>query len=125
MKKRDLIIYRVFTGLLTAHMLFSVFAYLFMYEMVSEMFESLGVSASVIYPLAAAKVLGLVAIWTNKSRILKELAYLGFAIDFVAAAYVHLLAKDGGWVAPIVALVILATSYTFYKRLERQRLSKQ
>jgi len=62
MNKRDIIIYRVVSGLFTVHMLFTVGAYFFMYEMVSEMFEALGVTAAIIYPLAVAKILGLVAI---------------------------------------------------------------
>jgi len=36
MNKRDIIIYRVVTGLFTAHMLFTVGAYFFMYDMVRE-----------------------------------------------------------------------------------------
>jgi hypothetical protein len=121
MNKKDIIIYRVITGLFTAHMLFTVGAYFYMYDMVRDMFESLGVSAAIIYPLAGAKVLGLVAIWTNKSRILKELAYVGFAIDFILASSAHSIANDGGSVAPIVALVILVISYVYNRKLFGQR----
>ena len=121
MSKRDIIIYRVVTGIFTVHMLFTVGVYFFMYEMVSEMFESLGVTASIIYPLAIAKILGLVAIWTNKSRILKELAYVGFAIDFILAISAHLIANDGGSVAPMVALVILLISYVYNRKLFGKR----
>ncbi len=117
MNKRDIIIYRVVTGIFTAHMLFTVFAYFSMYDMVSETFESLGVPTSVIYPLAIAKILGLVAIWANKSRLLKELAYLGFAIDFILAISTHLIAKDGGAVAAVVALVIMSISYIYHRRV--------
>lgn len=121
MNKRDIIIYRVVTGLFTAHMLMTVVVYFSMHDMVSEMFESLGVPSSIIYPLAIAKVLGLIAIWTNKSRILKELAYLGFAIDFIAAISAHLIAKDGGFVAPIVALVLLIISYVYNRKIYGKR----
>ncbi|GAB5409009.1 MAG: hypothetical protein BalsKO_13740 [Balneolaceae bacterium] len=115
MNKKDIIIYRVVTGIFSAHMLFTVVAYIFMYDMVAEVFESLGVPTAVIYPLALAKVLGLVAIWTNKSKILKELAYLGFALDFILAFSAHLMASDGGAIPPLVALAILSVSY-FYNR---------
>lgn len=119
MNKRDVIIFRVVTGLFTAHMLFTVVAYIFMHDMVSEMFGSLGVSTSIIYPLAVAKVLGLIAIWSNKSRILKELAYLGFALDFVLAITFHLKVADGGAVGAAVALVMLIVSYIYGRKISQ------
>lgn len=117
MKKRDILIYRAVTGLFSAFMLFQVFAYFLMFDMTSEMFESLGVPTAMVYPLAIAKFLGLVAIWTNRSRLLKELAYLGYAIDFILASYLHMMANDGGAAAPAVALLILLISYVFNRRL--------
>lgn len=119
MKNRDIIIYRVVTGIFTAHMLFTIGAYLFMHNMVQEMFESLGISPALIYPLALAKFLGLVAIWTNKSRLLKELAYLGFAIDFILAFSAHLIADDGGAAAAFIALIIVVISYIYHRKLSR------
>ena len=121
MSKRDIIIYRVVTGIFTVHMLFTVGVYFFMYEMVREMFESLGVTAALIYPLAVAKILGLVAIWTNKSRILKELAYIGFAIDFILAISAHLIANHGGSIPPIVALIMVLISYIYHRKLYGKR----
>lgn len=117
MNKRDIIIYRVVTGIFTAHMLFTVVVYFMMHDMVKEMFESLGVSAAIIYPLAIAKLLGLVAIWANKSRLLKELAYLGFAIDFIMAISTHMMANDGGAVGPLVAMILLLTSFIYNRKL--------
>ncbi len=117
MNKRDIIIYRVVTGLFTLHMLFTIAAYFFMYDMVRDMFEALGFSAGVIYPLAAAKFLGLIAIWTNKSRILKELAYAGFAIDFMLAISSHLIANHGEFVPALVALVMLIISYIYHRKI--------
>lgn len=117
MKKRDIIIYRIFTGIVTAHMLFTVVVYFIMHDMVKAMFESLGVSPAIIYPLAIVKILGLVAIWTNKSKILKELAYIGFAIDFIMAIIAHSMASDGGAVGPLFALIILIVSYIYHRKL--------
>lgn len=117
MKKRDIIIYRAVTGIFTVHMLFTAFMYFYSHEMVKEMFESLGVSPAIIYPLAIAKLLGLVAIWTNRSRILKELAYLGFAADFILASSAHSIAKDGAAIPALVALAILLISYIFNRKL--------
>ena len=117
MNKRDLVIYRITTGILSAHMLFTVVVYFAAHDMVSEMFQSLGVSPQIIYPLAIAKVLGLIAIWSNKSRLLKELAYLGFAADFIMAISLHELTGDGGAFGPAIALVFLVASYLYYRRL--------
>lgn len=117
MNKRNIFIYRVVTGIFTLHMLFTVVVYFFSYEMVAEMFTLLGFPASLIYPIAIAKLLGLIAIWTNKSRILKELAYAGFAIDFVLAASSHLIAGDGGFIAPLIALGLVVASYIFHRKI--------
>ncbi len=117
MKKRDIISYNVVTGLFSAFMLFQVGMYFLQYEIARDMFESLGVPTAIIYPLAIAKFLGLVAIWTNKSRLLKELAYLGYAIDFIAAIAAHAMVGDGGAPAPAVALIILLISYLFNRKV--------
>ena len=117
MKRTNKIIYYAVTGLFTAHMLLTVGMYFFNNAMVSDVFVSLGFPAALIYPLAIAKLLGLVAIWTNKSRLLKELAYGGFAIDFCMAAGAHALAGEGGVVPPIVALVMVSISFIYHRKL--------
>jgi len=117
MNKRDIIIYRVVTGLFTLHMLLTVGVYFFNYEMVKEMFTNLGVPSDIIYPLAIAKLLGLIAIWTNKSRILKELAYAGFALDFILAATAHISTNHGEFVPPLIALVMVLISYLYHRKL--------
>ncbi len=121
MNTKDLIIYRVVTSIFTAHMLFTVAVYFLRYDMVNEMFESLGVPGSIIYPLAIAKLLGLLAIWVDRSRLLKELAYAGFAVDFIMAAFAHAMARDGGVLAPVIALVILLISYIYNRKLFGKR----
>lgn len=117
MEKRNRIIYYTVTGLFSAHMLMTVVFYVFKYDMVSEMFASLGFPAGLIYPLAIAKLLGLIAIWTNKSRLLKELAYAGFAIDFLMASGSHAMAGDGGAIAPLVALAMAIVSFIYHRKL--------
>lgn len=117
MNKTSKIIYYAVTGLFTAHMLMTIGVYIFSNEMVSDMFTSLGFPAALVYPLAIAKALGLIAIWTNKSRILKELAYVGFAVDFLLAAGAHFSVDDGGFAAPIVALVFLVVSFIYHRKL--------
>jgi hypothetical protein len=93
-------------------MLFAAFNYIFKHDLILEVFNKLGYPAYIIYPLAVAKVLGVVAILTKKSRTLKEWAYAGFFFNFILAASAHLNADDGVNVAPaLVSLVLLAISY--------------
>lgn len=115
MKKSDLLIYRITTGLLSLLMVFSAVMYIAQHEMVSETFSSLGFPTFIIYPLAAAKILGVVAIWTNKSYMLKEWAYAGFVFDLLLASGAHLSVNDGGFLPAIVGLVFVGLSY-FYNR---------
>jgi len=114
--KRNKIIYLVATGLLTALMLFSAGMYFFNYEMVSATFTKLGFPTYIIYPLAIAKILGLIAIWTKKSNALKEWAYAGFFFDFVLALTAHINISDGEYAPALLALVLLFVSYFFEKR---------
>jgi len=114
--KRNRIIFLVATGLLTVLMLFSAGMYFFNYEMVSATFTNLGFPTYIIYPLAIAKILGLIAIWTKKSNALKEWAYAGFFFDFVLALTAHINIDDGEYAPALLALVLLFVSYFFEKR---------
>ncbi|MRT91827.1 DoxX family protein [Ancylomarina sp. 16SWW S1-10-2] len=117
MEKRNKIIYWIATGLLSALMLMSASMYIFNYEMVSQTFVKLGFPVYIIYPLAAAKILGLIAILTKKSKFLKEWAYAGFFFDFVLALSAHLLINDGAFLPAIVAIVLLIISYRYDKKI--------
>ena len=110
------IIYYASTGILTLLMLMSVGMYFFNYEEVSATFVSLGYPAYLVYPLAIAKLLGLVAIWSRLSDLLKGLAYAGFFFDFVLAAAAHIAAGDGQFAPAIVAIVLISVSYIFEKK---------
>jgi len=119
MKNRDLISYRIITGLFSVFILAGAITYFANYQMVSDMFISLGVSTEIIYPLAVAKILGVLAIWLIKNKTIKTLAYLGFALDLVFAVIAHTIAGDGGAVGPLVALVLISVSYFFYRKLNK------
>ena len=116
MKKKDLLIYRIATGLLTVLMGFSAVMYFAQNEMVSETFLSLGFPTFIIYPLAVAKILGLIAIWSNKSKMLKEWAYAGFVFDLLLASGGHFMANDGGVMPALVGLIFVGVSYFYYKK---------
>ena len=125
MNKRNKIIYYIATGLLTAIMGMSVMMYLFNYDEVAITFHDLGYSSSLIYPLALAKTLGLIAIWTNRSRLLKEMAYVGFSINLSLAIVAHLMIRDGMAGPAVVALILLAASYLSHRKLFAGSISLQ
>jgi len=115
--KRDKIIYWVATGLLSAMMLLSGSMYIIKNADVSAEFATLGFPTYIVYPLAIAKMLGIVAILTKQSAFLKEWAYAGFFFNFTMAFLAHLMAGDGKLAGPIVALLLLTVSYIFDKRV--------
>lgn len=82
----------------------------------SESFQALGFPGYMSYFLAIATFLGLIAIWTRVSKILKELAYVGFLITFLLAIYAHLTTNIGSFVPAIFAIVLLAISYIYDKK---------
>ena len=116
--KTSRIVFYISTVLLTLMMLFSVSMYLFSHAEVSKLIISLGYPAYIIYPLAIAKILGLIAIWSNYSKTLKEWAYAGFFYDFVLALSAHLSVGDGEFGLAAVALVLLGVSYFFGKKIK-------
>lgn len=111
------IVYFVATILLTALMLFSASMYIFNHETIVKAFTHLGYPTYIIYPLAVAKILGLIAIWSDFSKALKEWAYAGFFYDFLLAWSAHYFAGDGAVGFALPAIIILVVSYVFWKRL--------
>ncbi|WKN42055.1 DoxX family protein [Tunicatimonas pelagia] len=111
------ITYYVTLSLFTLLMIFSAFNYFFNYEDVKGAFQSLEFPTYVIYPLAIAKLLGLVAIWTKQSIVLKEWAYAGFFFNIALAASAHINAGDGQAAGAFVALALLATVYFTEKKV--------
>jgi hypothetical protein len=117
MMKRDKVIYWGSTGLLCGMMAASAVMYVFNYSQVSTVFVALGYPTYLIYPLAVAKLLGVTAILTKKSRLLKDLAYAGFLYDFLLAAAAHLNAGDGEYIPAFAALVLLIVSFIYDRKL--------
>ncbi|MBV7334589.1 DoxX family protein [Chloroflexi bacterium TSY] len=117
MEKRNKIIYWVVTSLFAAFMLMNVVMYVFQNEFVSDMFVSLGYPTYLVYPLALAKLLGIIAIVTRRSALLKEWAYAGFFFNFLLAFGAHLMVGDGGSIAPLVAILILLVSRYYEQKV--------
>ncbi len=115
--KTQKIIYYITTGLFTALMLMSAGMYFFNNAEIAKIFTGLGYPIYIIYPLAIAKLLGLIAIWQTKSTVLKEWAYAGFFFNIILAFFAHYMIGDGEQAGAIVALALLITSYYLGKKI--------
>ncbi len=82
------------------------------YDMVKGFFEALGYPTYIIYPLAVAKVLGVVAVLYKRVRVLTEWAYAGFFFDAVLATAAHFAMGDGIGLS-VLALVAVLVSRGF------------
>ena len=111
------IVFWVATGLLSAMMLMSVGMYIFNNEEISKTFEALGHPSYIVYPLAVAKLLGVVALLTRKSKPLVEWAYAGFFFNFVLAAAAHIDKGDEKAGGAFVAIALLLVSYSLQRKL--------
>lgn len=110
------VIYWVATTLLCLLFLYSAQMYFFNYEGVTKYFENIGFPAWLVYPLAIAKVLGVVAILSRKSILLKEWAYAGFFFDAVMAAAAHYMVADGGGTFAFAGILFVVVSRFFEDR---------
>ena len=100
------IAYWISTAIMCLIFLFSAFMYFTKYEMVKGFYEHLGFPYWMIYPLATAKVLGVIAVLSNQSKTLKEWAYAGFFFNAIMATTAHHMSGDG--VLGLSALAIVA-----------------
>lgn len=116
------IIYFITTGLLSAMMLLSGSMYFIKYIDVISEFTTLGFPTWIVYPLAIAKILGVISFWFIKNSTIKEWVYAGFFFNFMLAFFAHFMINDGEQMGAFVAIVLLATSYISYKK---QKLSNQ
>ncbi len=121
--KRDKILFWVTTGLifLFQGVLEVVFS---QSEMAKESIRALGYPDYFGVMLMVFKVLGVLAlvIPSVPARV-KEWAYAGFGIDFIAA-FVSILAVNGltgDVIAPVVFMGLLVGSYTAYHRLQGKK----
>jgi hypothetical protein len=114
------VVFRVATGLLTVIVLMFVANSIFNREIFANRFLALGYPTYIIYPLAVAKILGLIAIWSNRSLILKEWAYAGFFFNFVLAFMAELQAQDGELFSTPIGLLCLCASYYSGKAFRKE-----
>lgn len=114
--KKTKLIYWILTGIFSLMILGGISMYIFQHEIASENFTKLGFPTYLIYGMATAKTLGLVAILSRKSQVLKEWAYAGFFFNLLLAASAHLAAGDGEAGGAIVAMLLMFGSYFMEKK---------
>lgn len=114
--KKIKITYWVSTGLLSFLMLGSAGMYIFNHAEITKTFTTLGFPTFIIYPLAIAKVTGIIVLWTSKNQFLKEWAYAGFLFNFLLAFGAHVSIGDGEFGGAVLAVVLLFTSYFTWKK---------
>lgn len=73
---------------------------------------ALGFPGYFVYPLAIAKLLGLAAILTHRSRTLTGLAFAGFFYDVVLALFAHTAQAD--WARAAVAVLGIVSTVAAY-----------
>ncbi|HLD00284.1 MAG TPA: DoxX family protein [Candidatus Nanoarchaeia archaeon] len=89
-----------------------------------EVMTALGYPAYLLIILGIAKILGSVAIIQTKFKVVKEWAYAGFTIDYIAASVSFYFIK-GGAMAILFSMVFLAVmfgSYYLWKKVERMKV---
>ncbi|NJN41295.1 MAG: DoxX family protein [Flammeovirgaceae bacterium] len=114
---KNKVIYWIFTGLLSLMLLMQSYMFIFNSDAVAEIFTRLSMPHWLIIPLGIAKFLAVVAILTKKSAMLKNLAYYGLGLDFLAAIASHVRVGDDGWMTASVAIVLLIGSFIYDKKL--------
>jgi len=117
MDKKNLLIYRIVTGLFSVMIALGVSQYFFNHEVAIGMFQALEFPPYLIYPMGIAKVLGLIAIWGNFSPTLKEWAYAGFVFNLLLGISAHLNVGDGEAMGAGIALVFVLVSYFYNRKL--------
>ncbi len=111
------VIYWISTGIMCLVFAYSAGMYIMSYEGIVAYFPKLGFPGWLVAPLAAIKILGIIAILSKQSRMLKEWAYAGFFFDAVLAYAAHHHAADGGGMISVIALVAIVISRIFDHRL--------
>ena len=116
------IAYWVCTIAMCGVFLFSAGMYLSNYDMITGYFENnMGFPAWLVYPLAIAKILGVIAVLSGLSRMLKEWAYAGFFFDCTLAFTAHYMAGDGAGGIALFAIITTLGSRILWELVERQK----
>ena len=124
MQSRIKNLYWTFTLLFIVPMIASGIGYSVAVPPIVKGMAQLGFPFYLIRFLGAAKLLGAVAILSDKSLRLKEWAYAGFTFNLVGAAYSHLCSGEGPKaLIPLVILSFAIFSYRYWNQLASLRIA--
>lgn len=124
MKNKVRMIYWASTLLFVLPLTWSAVLYFTEAPKMVETMTHLGYPIYFLKILGTAKLLGVVAILYGRFPRLKEWAYAGFTFDLIGACWSHLASGDPIYIAiiPLGFLGVLAISYVFWRRLDKERL---
>jgi hypothetical protein len=118
--KNNKILYWSFTGLVSLAFLFSSFMYLGKSPELMENFHKAGFPDFFVTILGLAKLLGALALVNPWFPKLKEWAYAGFVFVLIGAVWTH-VATSTPFVAPLVFLVLVFTSYFLFRKINGEK----
>jgi uncharacterized membrane protein YphA (DoxX/SURF4 family) len=117
--KANKIVYWVSTSIVAVMMIFAAWSYITNNQL-KQAFVHLGFPSYFRIELAIAKITGAIILMIPYKTRIKEWAYAGFAIVFTSAFIAHISSGDpvSVYIMPAIFLVILATSYITYEKLQ-------
>jgi uncharacterized membrane protein YphA (DoxX/SURF4 family) len=119
--KKTKIIYWIFTGVLSALMLFSGIANAMVTAESIQVFHQLGYPVYLVSFLGVAKILGVVAILFPRWPRLKEWAYAGFTFDITGALYSSICigVPVSQWSFLLIGYILIFGSYFYYHKVQQ------
>src|SRR4051812_6238659 len=125
--KRTKILYWVFTGLLSAFMIFSAIPDMMVTKEAVDLISGhLGYPKYLIAFLGVAKLLAAIVIIIPGFPRLKEWAYAGIVFDLAGATFSSIAMKDpfwgpqGGWAFMVLPFIVVGLSYYYYHKKLRE-----
>ena len=121
--KKTKIIYWIFTVLLIAMMLMSAVTSFMPSPEGEAMMKTIGYPYNVLYLLAVAKILGIIALLVPGFARLKEWAYAGFTFDLIGATYAFLMVGTPitDLIFMLAGLVFVCGSYIYHHKLLEEK----
>lgn len=121
--KRNKIIYRISTGIVSVVMIFSIISFTFFdgYTYPEGAFNHLHLPPYFKVELTIAKVLGVLALLLpGIPKKIKEFTYFGFGITLISAAIAHGSVGDNIFyiIDPLLFLGALIVSYIYFNRIK-------
>jgi hypothetical protein len=114
--KKNKIIFWSTTGIVAAMMLMSAGMYLSKSQQLVDGFKVLGYPQYMLYILGLAKLLSVFGLLQPWSAKLREWTYAGLTFTFIGAIWSH-MATSTPFVMPLVFLGLLATSWSYNRRI--------